>query len=80
MLFRMGERDKRERIHSEDKWFNLATMHGDKWWERVLLPRQKMAFWQENGKRNLKKQGDEMLSGLPGWSRWVLKTRWKREC
>ena len=27
---------------------------------RVLLPRQKMAFWQENGKRNLKK-GDSSL-------------------
>jgi len=27
----MGERDRRERIHLEDKRFaNLATMHGDK--------------------------------------------------
>jgi len=32
----------------------------------VMLPRKKMALWQENGKRKEKKQGDELVSGLPG--------------
>ena len=49
---------------------------------RVMLPRKKMALWQENRKRKKKNQGVELISGLSGWlcqgGYWKL--GWKREC
>lgn len=66
MLLEWGKGMKKE--HSEDNRFaNLATMHEDKWWGKVCYPDRRWHSGRKMGKEILKKQGDEMLSGLPGW-------------
>ena len=52
----MGERDKRERIHSEDNRFaNLATMHGDKWWGKSLVTQTKDGILAGKWEKKFKK-------------------------
>ena len=55
----MGERDRRERIHLEDKRFaNLATMQGDKWWGKSCYPERR---WHSGRKmENERKKSKEM--------------------